>query len=327
MLAVGLAATALSLGANLGRWVDRFDILTHGAPIWFGAGVLVLAFSILHRRGPRKVVVATLGAVATAASALLMAPELMRPDGVRGAGDARCRIKVISFNVWGSNSNADAIAEWLATEYPDLVVIVQPGRGLQQKIAERTGLHTWPSDIMVLAGRNPPISNRSGWQARDLPGKPVALAWNRVALLPDLETPVLGIHKRWPIPASRARDGDLRISSVLDLEDRDSAIVVGDFNSTPWSFRQRQADRMFRIERRDHAIPTWPARLPIGDKPRVPFAFMPIDHLYAGKNWRTVSVERGPSLGSDHYPLVMTLAWVGALPTERLRERCAPRGG
>ena len=39
-----------------------------------------------------------------------------------------------------------------------------------------------------------------------------------------------------------------------------------------------------------------------------PLPVLPIDHVYAGPGWATVSVERGPSIGSDHYPLVVILA-------------------
>ena len=40
----------------------------------------------------------------------------------------------------------------------------------------------------------------------------------------------------------------------------------------------------------------------------LPFALLPIDHVYAGPGWRTVRAERGPRLGSDHYPVIVTLA-------------------
>lgn len=43
-------------------------------------------------------------------------------------------------------------------------------------------------------------------------------------------------------------------------------------------------------------------------KPPTPFPMLPIDHVYAGKGWRAVSVTRGPRLGSDHYPMVVVLA-------------------
>ena len=38
-------------------------------------------------------------------------------------------------------------------------------------------------------------------------------------------------------------------------------------------------------------------------------AFMPIDHVYAGAAWQTIMVRRGPSMGSDHYPLVVDLGF------------------
>ena len=40
----------------------------------------------------------------------------------------------------------------------------------------------------------------------------------------------------------------------------------------------------------------------------LPFPFLPIDHVYAGRDWRTVRVQRGPRLDSDHYPVIVRLA-------------------
>ncbi|MGH7012300.1 MAG: hypothetical protein ACREEX_15810, partial [Caulobacteraceae bacterium] len=38
-----------------------------------------------------------------------------------------------------------------------------------------------------------------------------------------------------------------------------------------------------------------------------PFPFLPIDQVYAGDSWKTVSVKLGPRLGSDHLPVVVVL--------------------
>ncbi len=85
--------------------------------------------------------------------------------------------------------------------------------------------------------------------------------------------------------------------------------MAGDFNSTQWSFRQRAVDASFALERRDHLIPTWPARLPMLHGAPFPVPLMPIDHVYAGPRWKTVRIVRGPRMGSDHYPLIATFAW------------------
>ena len=32
-----------------------------------------------------------------------------------------------------------------------------------------------------------------------------------------------------------------------------------------------------------------------------------LDQVYAGAQWKTVSIERGPRLASDHYPVIVVL--------------------
>ena len=92
----------------------------------------------------------------------------------------------------------------------------------------------------------------------------------------------------------------------MKLDPRERLIVTGDFNSAPWSFQRRRWDKAFGLVRRERAIPSWPAQA-VG---RLPWlgAFLPIDHVFAGPGWATVSARRGPRLSSDHYPLVVTLA-------------------
>ena len=97
------------------------------------------------------------------------------------------------------------------------------------------------------------------------------------------------------------------IAELLNRFPKERLILSGDFNSTPWSFSRRHEDAMIGLERRTRGLFSWPAdRGPAGMG--LPFALLPIDHVYAGPGWRTVRVERGPLLGSDHYPVIVTLA-------------------
>ena len=89
-------------------------------------------------------------------------------------------------------------------------------------------------------------------------------------------------------------------------------IVAGDFNVTPWSFALRRQDRALDLVRRTVLMPSWPAGRLSHNRVPAPFPYLPIDHIYAGRGWETVSVERGPRLGSDHYPVVVRLAPVAA---------------
>jgi endonuclease/exonuclease/phosphatase (EEP) superfamily protein YafD len=93
----------------------------------------------------------------------------------------------------------------------------------------------------------------------------------------------------------------------MDAFDRKSLIVAGDFNSTPWSFSLRRQDAEFGLERRTRALFTFPVQPYSRYKLRSPFPLFPIDQIYAGSDWKTVSVTRGPRLGSDHLATIAVL--------------------
>jgi endonuclease/exonuclease/phosphatase (EEP) superfamily protein YafD len=119
---------------------------------------------------------------------------------------------------------------------------------------------------------------------------------------------VIGVHYTWPTPDGMQQAQGRRLETYIDRYPKDRLIVAGDLNSTPWSFTRRDEDRRFGLERRTRALFSWPAQEFSRRRLRVPFPFLPIDHVYAGSGWRTVKVERGPVLGSDHYPVIVTLA-------------------
>lgn len=93
----------------------------------------------------------------------------------------------------------------------------------------------------------------------------------------------------------------------MERFDRQNLILGGDFNSTSWSFAMRDLAHDSGLQRRSLGLPSWPVG-PVGRlKLSLPFAVLPLDHVFAGQAWRTVSIERGPALGSDHLPLVAVL--------------------
>jgi endonuclease/exonuclease/phosphatase (EEP) superfamily protein YafD len=97
------------------------------------------------------------------------------------------------------------------------------------------------------------------------------------------------------------------VARRLDAFDRESLIVCGDFNSTPWSAALLRQDRLFRLERRTRALLTWPVQPYTRFRLTSPLPFLALDHIYAGPAWETVSVRAGPRLGSDHLPVVAVL--------------------
>ena len=122
----------------------------------------------------------------------------------------------------------------------------------------------------------------------------------------------MGVHDAWPTDPDQPYQ-ERRLAAVIAAAPKDRLIVTGDFNSAPCSFARRRWDAVFGIPRRERALPSWPARTYKRLK-WLGLPFLPIDHVYAGPGWATVSVARGPRLTSDHYPVVVTLAPVGPAP-------------
>lgn len=86
-------------------------------------------------------------------------------------------------------------------------------------------------------------------------------------------------------------------------ENRREVVVIGDFNTTPWSrrFRKFLHDSNLRNSQRGFGLqPTWKADLPS-------VLMIAIDHCLHSKSITTLNRATGPNIGSDHLPLVVEL--------------------
>ena len=74
-------------------------------------------------------------------------------------------------------------------------------------------------------------------------------------------------------------------------------IVMGDFNSTPWSDVQTAFRKATWLDNRGPLVATWPAQIP------APFR-VPIDTVFVGGGLTLRDLRAGPNLGSDHLPVI-----------------------
>jgi len=308
LMAAGLSL--LALAAQGGRFSDRLDVLTHFTPIWLGGLIIAAAlWAITGRQGRTTPVLALIGGL----SALtLMIPEWSAASARTGGKVDGETLKIVQFNLWGLNRDPGATARWILATDPDIIVIEEGFdrsrvvlKALKARYPHRsTCAEPSPCSTMILAKRRPVAE---GGLSGVVSSAELSGAW---ATFADSRGPftVVGVHYTWPWPAGPQQQQTLRLAKVIEGFPKDRLIVSGDFNSTPWSFSLRRQDRLFGLQRRTRAIASWPA----GDFTRLhfemPVPLLPIDHVYAGSDWRTVDVRRGPMLGSDHYPVVITLA-------------------
>ncbi|HEY2750587.1 endonuclease/exonuclease/phosphatase family protein [Phenylobacterium sp.] len=295
---VGATLCAFAAGlAQLGRWSPTWDLLTHLAPIYLAVGVAASLMALVFAGRLRMPVLAA-GLACTLAAAFLVAPEYIRSTGPKAPPDAQPTFKVVQFNAWDGAGGTNRPLAWLGVEKPD-VVVVEESNGRLRQAFEQAGWWSVSgrSSVMLFTRQRPleiirPRDNATG-----------PLEMNGVVLsTPAGRVTVLGVHAPWPTQPSLQAEHDA-FMPIIRSYPASLTILAGDFNSTPWSFARRRDDVGFGLIRRTRALFTWPIA---GRSPAIPI--LPIDHVYAGPGWATVKVEHGPPLGSDHYPVLVTLA-------------------
>ncbi|MBX3483756.1 endonuclease/exonuclease/phosphatase family protein [Phenylobacterium sp.] len=300
-----LAAGALivSLAAQGGRFSPRLDVLTHFAPLYLAPAILALALALFAAR-PMRGPVALTALAAVAAVAVLVAPEFLSVGrDPRAAADAPDQLKVIQFNAWGRNEQAEAAVAWLVAQKPDIIVMQEGGR-LRDLLIARGFITSCKGCSAGVMARRAPVRTFAEGRAD---GHSAYLVSSTYADARG-EFTVVAIHRFWPTRFARDRAQTAQLRELIAEAPKERLILAGDFNSTPWSFARRAEDRDFGMIRRTRALFSWPAARISHNRLPAPFPYLPIDHVYAGPGWATVSVERGPKLGSDHYPVVVTLA-------------------
>jgi endonuclease/exonuclease/phosphatase (EEP) superfamily protein YafD len=311
-VALGLLALPCAVAAlgALGGGIDpTLDVLSNAAPLYLVIGLAAMTAAWGAAGRLRGAILAT-GAIAALAGGVQIAPEFLRSTGPAAAANASGQIKLIELNAWRDNTHLPQIADWLAAQHPDVVVLVECGPRLRDAVLKRLGWRSaagYMSSTMILTPSRYLVMTRP---AVDPAAKLTFVNATYASGNGPLE--VVATHLGWP---GRQQAGQRRgLGSVLAKLPTDRMILAGDFNSTPWSFARREDDKGFGLIRRDRAMWSWPAEFVGPHGFRAPFPFLPIDHIYAGPGWATVSISRGPRLGSDHYPLIAIFAPVTPSP-------------
>lgn len=301
-LAAALCAGA-AVAAQQGRASLRWDILAHFAPVWLAGGLACALIAALAFRGLSRLMIGAMGLTAVVAAGALMAPEFTRATGPQAGSDAPGQLKIIQFNVWSHNSEPEATVDWIAAQHPDIVILEETTPDFRRLVEARTGWRSACRDCEVMIYSRLPMAK--GYLGAGPAVGPLAHAVFRDG---QGAFDVVGVHNAWPTDGGDQQRQEGRLARVIAELPRERTIATGDFNSTPWSFSRRKWDAAFGLVRRDRAVFSWPAGVITARRIRVPFPILPIDHVYAGHGWATVSVTGGPKLGSDHYPVVAILA-------------------
>lgn len=269
------------------------DLVSHH--LWLTAPVAALCGVLLftHRR---SLAMALLGAA-------LLGGLTLFASRMNAAVPAHAApiLNVVSANVHNGNSGVPAMLQWAGRQTADLLVLQEVTPEMADVLAHLpTYPHAkvWPDPGpggLAILSKHPFNVRRVESSHYAAPLVVADLAW-----MGEVVT-IVAVHP-WPpvIPEFfKPQLALLEIASRAALEAGRPALVIGDMNATPWSAGYAVL-RKNGLAAAPAAVPTWPVTW-LG-------AVLPLDHVFHTPHWQATSAVRGEDIGSDHYPIHVSLA-------------------
>lgn len=231
-------------------------------------------------------------AILLVSALLLLTPELFSrtPTAV-----TRPALTIVWCNVFKTNAVVERLATLARSRGADLVILGEPPRDWART---REALSDYPyiygaldpdeHGAVILSRR--PLTERSG---PDLPPGVYPLSTVQMDQIRIVAMhPPVAVNPR-SLEASRA----MMAAAVLEAS-AGRTLIVGDMNATPWSDRLRVLSTTL-VRLSPSLGSTWFSSLPV--------LGLPIDHAFVTSDLRA-SAEVGPGVGSDHLPLIISVA-------------------
>lgn len=313
---VGIAALAAFTGLFSFR-ADKYDVANNLAPLWLIVAVLgglISWFALGPRKARTGAMVATAFAVIVFGGAIgwelahKAAQSLFHPPA-RGPV-----LKVVTFNASGDTFDPDLSRQALVSADADVVLLQEPAQLLAQpatllaKYPHLAECHVVAACELAILSKRPIRRSRAVVKRRGGVGwGDVEFLWAETTAPDGRPVTVATTHYEWQVQGGQRKQRRLLDQHAQALP-QDNLVLGGDFNLTPWTRAMREQDRRLRpLTRRTRAVFSWPAHIPRLFRP-VYVPLVPIDHVYAGPAWKTVSARRLPAAASDHYPVMVILA-------------------
>tara|TARA_B110001454_G_C12718908_1_gene433802 strand:- start:374 stop:1372 length:999 start_codon:yes stop_codon:yes gene_type:complete len=215
-------------------------------------------------------------------------------------------IRIISFNAWLALHDPEAAARWVMEQKADVVILMEVG-WRSRVLLTQLALH-YPYVVTCRGSRACSTVILSRRMPTEMRGLAKGDADNRrglsAAMMRFPDYTLVAVHLSQPWPMAKQQEELALLRDALRGIPRHHLVVAGDYNATAWSMTMRDAASSLRLKivAPDEAA-SWPA--PASKLP-LPTLF-DLDHVLLGTGWRAARMQRGPALGSDHYPYVITL--------------------
>lgn len=281
--------------------IDFFavQLFAHFKPQYFVVSLLLCAALVVKRQ---LLYVGGL-LLAAAINTAFVVPWYL-PDS---APDGRSELKILNANVLSTNTEHERLFELLDAEAPDIVLLQEVSA--QWLVALDRLRQTYPysyaeareGNFGIALFSRVPLASASHIDSPPL-GFPTILATLDVD---GTTLHFVGTHPMIPTGRSyyEARNEQLEDLARLVTERGEPLVLVGDLNASMWDMHYRRLEERTRLRNARGGfgiVPTWPTFMPI--------AMIPIDHVLVSDDVSVVEMRSGPRIGSDHLPLIVTVA-------------------
>lgn len=270
---------------------------------WLYAAGLLLCGALAALRQPRWLLALPFAALPWLSAA---------PRAPASTADTAPTLGIAIANVQHANPQPQPLLDWIAATRPDLVIVLEASTALAPKLAALPGYphqRIEPADdpfgIAVLS-RFPLTAVGVQHDEFGIARIEAQFEWQGHCV--DL----VAWHPMPPLSPAYRQARDRRLRELAARAHGGPRIVTGDLNASPWSSAFAGLDDL-GLRRASGLAPTWPSagRGVVG---------IPIDQVLVSRHWAVRAAERGPDIGSDHYPLRVELV----LDADATHAACAP---
>lgn len=223
--------------------------------------------------------------------------------------DTDSHVTILASNVKQSNRDFGALIDLIKEKKPEIATALEVDQEWTDELhaALKDDYAHWvtaPKDNsygMVLMSKLPLAET----QVRELLVEDVPSIKTTVRNANGQEWRLYIVHPEPPVPNhdTKGRDGEIALIGIEASKDDMPAIVTGDLNDVAWSTTTRRFQRLSglldpRVGRGFYN--TFHAGIPM--------MRWPLDHLFHDAEFRLISMSRLRNIGSDHFPIMFSLA-------------------
>jgi endonuclease/exonuclease/phosphatase (EEP) superfamily protein YafD len=250
----------------------------------------------------RSAAAVVIASAAMGVNLIVLAPLYM--DGPMAPAPGGDRLVVGHVNMQGRDLDVDELADALRERRPDVFVVLEPSTAVRALPGRRIGEYTVyaaPHSESVVALARTPVADAVHPTGHGLPDTSLTFGMT----LADRTVRVLALHTISPLTPGRmtSRDDALRAAGRWAATNEGPEIVLGDLNATPWSDAVERLEDLGSLRNSADGFglqATWPFIAgPVG---------IPIDELLHSADLTTVGRAAGPTFGSTHRSLWVTVA-------------------